>query len=120
MSSPTWYNMRPSDELTSHRNWGASVAPFFELHDRVVQAVHVINPANLSVVKTITEDQDGNPLSNEGAYGGGANISRSWNDAVLADVSSGVAYSVSLMKAMLHVDHLSLFDIRTLQQEACS
>lgn len=52
----------------------------------VVQAVHVINPSNLSVVKTIVQDQDGNTLSNVGANGGGANISRSWNDAVLAQV----------------------------------
>nr|QOL01286.1 putative extracellular protein TR9_087 [Trebouxia lynnae] len=48
-------------------------------------AVHVINPSNLSVVKTIEQDQDGNTLSNVGANGGGANISRSWNDAVLAE-----------------------------------
>ncbi|DBA84773.1 TPA: hypothetical protein ACH3X1_005812 [Trebouxia sp. C0004] len=48
-------------------------------------AVHVINPVNLSVVKTITQDQDGNTLSNVGSYGGGPNISRSWNDAVLAE-----------------------------------
>ena len=51
-----------------------------------MQAVHVINPANLSIVKTITRDQDGNTLSNVGANGGGSNISRSWNDAVLARV----------------------------------
>ena len=56
----------------------------------VVQAVHVVNPVNLSVVKTITQDQDGNTLSNVGSYGGGLNISRSWNDAVLAEVSLSV------------------------------
>lgn len=52
-----------------------------------MQAVHVINPVNLSVVTTITKDQDGNTLSNYGAYGGAANTSRSWNDAVLAQAS---------------------------------
>ena len=52
----------------------------------MIQAVHVINPANLSVVKTISQDQDGYTLSNIGSSGGAANISRSWNDAVLAEV----------------------------------
>ena len=47
----------------------------------------MINPVNLSVVTTITKDQDGNTLSNYGAYGGAANTSRSWNDAVLAQAS---------------------------------
>ena len=55
-------------------------------HVCIIQAVHVINPANLSVVKTISQDQDGNTLSNNGSSGGAANISRSWNDAVLAEV----------------------------------
>ncbi|KAL3150830.1 hypothetical protein ABBQ32_000588 [Trebouxia sp. C0010 RCD-2024] len=55
---------------------------FYVLAD---MAVHVINPANLSVVTTITQDQDGNTLSNVGSNGGAANISRSWNDAVLAE-----------------------------------
>ena len=48
--------------------------------------MHVINPANLSVVKTISEDNEGNPLNNVGSSGGAANMSRSWNDAVLAQV----------------------------------
>lgn len=49
--------------------------------------MHVINPANLSVVKTISEDNEGNPLNNVGSSGGAANMSRSWNDAVLAQVN---------------------------------
>ena len=52
----------------------------------MIQVVHVISPANLSVAKTISQDQDGNTLSNNGSSGGAANISRSWNDAVLAEV----------------------------------
>lgn len=49
--------------------------------------MHVINPANLSVVKTTREDQEGSPLNSVGSTGGAANMPRSWNDAVLAQVT---------------------------------
>ena len=40
----------------------------------------------LTVVKTLTTDQSGAPLTNEGSNGGSANESRTWNDAVYLQV----------------------------------
>ena len=74
---------------------------------QVVQAVHLINPANLSVMKTITRDQDGNTLSNVGAEGGGFNISRSWNDVVLARVGPAICIHYILRTNALVLVHKS-------------
>lgn len=54
----------------------------------IVQAIQVVDPSNLTLVTNITRDQDGQPLNNEGANGGSASTSRSWNDAVLAQVKA--------------------------------
>ena len=54
-----------------------------------VQAIYVVDPSNLTTVDIISTDQDGKTLSNVGANGGSASMSRSWNDAVLAQVNHG-------------------------------
>ena len=41
----------------------------------------------MEIVANITEDQSGAPLTNTGLVGNPANTSRTWNDAVLVEVS---------------------------------
>eukprot|EP00884_Botryococcus_braunii_P002902 jgi/Botrbrau1/12612/Bobra.0169s0139.1 len=57
------------------------------------KAIHVINPATRKIIKNITTDNNGKPLTNVGAIGGAANKSRSWNDPVyMEDSAKGLRY----------------------------
>ena len=51
-----------------------------------VQAVDNIDPVRLTVIKSLTTDQSGAPLTNAGSNGGSTNDSRTWNDAVYLQV----------------------------------
>ncbi len=59
-----------------------------------MQAIDIIDPVRLTVVKSITTDQSGATLSNEGSNGGSANESRTWNDAVYLQVRMPSSVSV--------------------------
>jgi hypothetical protein len=61
-------------------NFGAD--PFGQFFVFADKAIHVINPGNLTVVKNITADQAGNPLTSTGSVSGNSTTARSWNDAV--------------------------------------
>ena len=51
-----------------------------------LQAVHIIEPANLSLAKNLTQDQDNQALTNVGAVGAAKIGPRTWNDAVFVEV----------------------------------
>ena len=55
----------------------------------IVQTVHVINPANQTVLKNITS-YNGAALSAQGSLGGSTNTSLTWNDLVFATVRTPV------------------------------
>lgn len=59
-----------------------------------MQAIHIISPSNASVIKNITADQSGAPLTNNGSAGGSSNTSRTWNDAAYVRVGLLIAYSI--------------------------
>ena len=51
------------------------------------QAIHVVDALNLQIVKNITSDQSGAPLTNAGSVGSSDNdTSRTWNDATFLEV----------------------------------
>jgi hypothetical protein len=54
---------------------------------RLLQAIHVIDPSTLAVVKNITTDQSGSPLTNA------QNKSITWNDAAFVEVRSISAWA---------------------------
>ena len=51
-----------------------------------LQAVHIIEPVNLSLAKNLTQDQDNQALTNAGAVGAAKIGPRTWNDAVFVEV----------------------------------
>ena len=56
-----------------------------------MQAVHVVEPANLSLAKNLTLDQDHRALTNDGAMGAAKIGPRTWNDAVFVKVHHSLA-----------------------------
>ena len=55
------------------------------------QAIHVVDALNLKVLKNITTDQSGNPLTNAGSVGAtGNDTTRGWNDAAYLEVGESV------------------------------
>ncbi len=55
------------------------------------QAIHMVDALNLRVVKNITVDQSGAPLTNAGSVGATDNdTSRTWNDATFLEVCAGM------------------------------
>ena len=51
-----------------------------------LQSVNIIDPLTMTVVKNLTVDSNGAPLTNNGSTTGSVNASRSWNDAVYMEV----------------------------------
>lgn len=57
------------------------------------KTIHVINPALRTIIKNITSDERGMPLTNEGSIGGSINASRAWNDPVyMEDPARNIRY----------------------------
>jgi hypothetical protein len=71
-----------------------------------LQAIHVVDALNSKVLKNITTDQSGNPLTNAGSVGAiGNDTTRGWNDATYLEVRRGLMTwapgTISYMMAML-------------------
>jgi hypothetical protein len=49
------------------------------------KAVQIISPYNLTVVKNLTTDQSGDPLTSVGSVSGNSTTARSWNDAAFVE-----------------------------------
>lgn len=61
-----------------------------------LQAIQVINPGNLTVVKNLTMDQASNPLTSTGSVSGNSTTPRVWNDAIYVEVCSSQKPSPTL------------------------
>lgn len=71
----------------------------------LLQAIHFVNAGSLQVVKTITQDQSGQPLTNAGSVGSPVNTSRTWNDAAFLQVglcTSWLPLPVLLQRELTH------------------
>ena len=62
----------------------------------LLQTIDIINPANLSIVATITKDQSGAPLTNAGSDGNPVNQSRTWNDGVFLEAIDTLAPQIQI------------------------
>ena len=51
-----------------------------------LQAIHIISPDNLTVIRNITTNNAGEPLTSVGSVGGSSTSPLGWNDVVFVEV----------------------------------